>query len=212
MSQTYQKFRVPHWVLQLIRGLPAWFIAMHSLTIHHLLAPLIILAKDNYTAQRCGAQRTANGYLTTWTTTLGGEGETSVQVWPRHQHGAHAHVGCVSVRSVGTVQIQLMAGLCFFILLFYCWSRRWNGYRFYHLLLFTLACVTFLNHLEAAELHKTQGTKQNKTKIFKMPAPSVQSGITKTVARDAALAEELCRIYCISLLFTLSSFIFSELY
>lgn len=96
MSQIYHKFRVPSWVVQLIRGLAAWFIAMHSLTIHHLLAPLIILAKDNYTAQRCTAERNANSYLTTWTTTLGGEGETSVQVWPQHYHWAHVCL-CVCV-------------------------------------------------------------------------------------------------------------------
>lgn len=51
-------------MVQLIRGLPGWFIAMHSLAIHHLLAPLIILAKDNYMAQRCGAERNTGSYLT----------------------------------------------------------------------------------------------------------------------------------------------------
>lgn len=102
LSQIYHKFRVPSWVVQLIRGLPAWFIAMHSLTIHHLLAPLIILAKDNYTAQRCTAERNTNSYLTTWTTTLGGESETSVEVWPQHYRRVHVHVyvcDCALLRS-----------------------------------------------------------------------------------------------------------------
>lgn len=69
-------------MVQLIRGLPAWFIAMHSLTIHHLLAPLIILAKDNYTAQRCTAERNVeqlSDHLNNNSEGGGGEGETSVQ-------------------------------------------------------------------------------------------------------------------------------------
>lgn len=40
-SPIHHKFRVSRWVGQLL----LWFIAMHSLTIHHLLAPLIIWQK-----------------------------------------------------------------------------------------------------------------------------------------------------------------------
>lgn len=121
ISQIYHKFRAPSWVVQLIRGLPARFIAMHSPTIHHLLAPLIILAKDNYMAQRCTAEMNTNSYLTTWTTSLGGEGEASVQIWPQHHHWVHVHVcvcDCMLLRSCKSciwVHIQARKPNIFFI-------------------------------------------------------------------------------------------------
>lgn len=92
-------------MVQLIRGLPAWFIAMHSLTIHHLLAPLIILAKDNYTAQRCTAERNVeqlSDHLNNNSGGGGGEGETSVQGPTPTSRRVHVqvHAGdCMLLRS-----------------------------------------------------------------------------------------------------------------
>lgn len=62
--------------VELIGRLAGCFIATHSLAIHHLLAPLISPAKDNYTAQRCTAETSTNCYLTTRTATPGGGRET----------------------------------------------------------------------------------------------------------------------------------------
>lgn len=93
-------------MVQLIRGLPAWFIAMHSLTIHHLLAPLIILAKDNYTAQRCTAERNVEQLSDHLNNNSGGGGEERVkQVCrgrPRHHRRVHVQVyagDCMLLRS-----------------------------------------------------------------------------------------------------------------
>lgn len=117
ISSIYHKFRVPRWVVQL---LPAQFIAMHSLTIHHLLAPLIIWQKV-ITWHSAVLQ---SGTLTViWPPEQqsGGEGGTTVQVWPQHYKWMHVHM------HVADYMLLRLCKLCIRFLFIYCFPHNKSG-------------------------------------------------------------------------------------